>query len=258
MIYIIGFIIVIATLFYLLYALTTKRINHIDKVNKELISNVAHELKTPMTSILGFVETLQAGAIEKPEKAKYFMDIIASECGRLSEIIESTLELSRLENLKEDNNKTHFIFEDCLADTINVMTHFADEQEIKIRSSYDSAETTRVYANKVRIKQVLTNLFSNAIKYNNKGGRVDVSVKHQGRFLVVSVFNTGAGVDPDQLKRLFDRFYRADDGRTRKVGGTGLGLAIVKKIVALYGGKIYANSQISHGTTFTVYLPILA
>lgn len=249
--------IIFLILLYILYSASTRRINHIDKVNKELISNVAHELKTPMTSILGFVETLQGGAIEKPDKAKYFMGIIAQECNRLNEIIQSTLDLSRLENLKEDNNQTDFLFEDLLDETLNLTSQLAAQNEIKVQKQFDSHENTKVHANKVRIKQILTNLFSNAIKYNKQGGRIEVEVKTSGKFLVFSIFNTGEGVEPEQIRRLFERFYRADDGRTRKVGGTGLGLSIVKKIVELYNGRITATSKVMHGTTFTVYLPIL-
>ncbi|MDR1101420.1 MAG: GHKL domain-containing protein [Clostridiales bacterium] len=234
-----------------------KRASTLEKSGNELVSNIAHELKTPMTSIVGFVETLQSGAINDPHKAGRFLEIIAVESARLQNIIESTLELSRLDNLEHDKNKQEFDFDEVIAESINLLRQMANEEDIKIDVYYKNSEAVRVNANKVRMKQVIHNLVGNAIKYNKPQGKVDIIVGSRGKNLILQVYNTGNGIAYEHIPRLFERFYRVDDGRARDVGGTGLGLAIVKKIVDLYNGHIEVETQPGESVTFIVTLPIV-
>jgi len=233
-----------------------KRLKKVEQANREMISNIAHELKTPMTSIIGFVETLQNGAIENPEKARNFLDIIAIETSRLHSIIDETLEISRLDNLKEDVNKTEFIADEAIEETVKSLEPIAAQDNIAISVYYTDSKPIRVLANKVRIQQIITNIVGNAIKYNQKGGKVDVTISQVAKNLRIKVYNTGRGIKNEHIASLFDRFYRVDDGRARDVGGTGLGLAIVKKILQLYGGKIEVESVPEQSATFTIFLPI--
>jgi len=233
-----------------------KKIVQTEQANRELISNIAHELKTPMTSIIGFVETLQNGALKDPEKAANFLDIISIETGRLGHIIDETLELSRLDNLKEDNNQSKFSADGAVEEVVMALDSIAQRDNISIKTFYSDSEETIVFANKVRIKQVLTNIIGNAIKYNIPNGKVEVTVSRLAKNLIVKVYNTGQGIKNEHFASLFDRFYRVDDGRTRDVGGTGLGLSIVKKIIQLYNGKIEVESIPNESATFTISLPI--
>ena len=233
-----------------------RRLQKVEQANREMISNIAHELKTPMTSIIGFVETLQNGAIENPEKARNFLDIIAIETSRLHSIIDETLEISRLDNLKEDTNKTEFIADEAVEEVVKSLDPLANQDNISLNVYYTDSKPIRVLANKVRIEQIITNIVSNAIKYNHRDGNVDITVSRDAKNLRIKVFNTGRGIKNEHIATLFDRFYRVDDGRARDVGGTGLGLAIVKKILQLYGGKIEVESIPEQSATFTVMLPI--
>lgn len=237
------------------YALK-KRTRALELSGREMVSNIAHELKTPMTSIVGFVETLQNGAINHPEKAKRFLDIIAVESQRLQSIIDSTLEISRLDNMDEDTNQSEFIFDELIGECVSLLSHTAQEDNIQINAYYKKSGRIIVRANKTRIKQVVYNLVGNAIKYNHPNGRVDINVDNKGKHLYLSVYNTGRGIQHEHIQRLFERFYRVDDGRARDVGGTGLGLSIVKRIVRLYDGKIEVESQAGEYAEFIITLPI--
>jgi two-component system phosphate regulon sensor histidine kinase PhoR len=233
-----------------------RRARALEVAGREMVSNIAHELKTPMTSIVGFVETLQNGAINDPAKAKRFLDIISEEAGRLQTIIDSTLEISRLENLESDTNISEFIFDELIGECVSLLSRSAQDEDIQINTYYKKSERLHVRANKTRIKQVIFNLVGNAIKYNQPHGRVDITVDNKGKNLILSVFNTGKGLRHEHIQRLFERFYRVDDGRTRDVGGTGLGLAIVKRIVNLYDGRVEVESQAGEHVEFIVTLPI--
>ena len=233
-----------------------RKLKTTEQANRELISNIAHELKTPMTSIIGFVDTLQNGAIRDPEKAANFLDIISIETGRLGNIIDETLELSRLDNLKQDNNQAKFSADGAVEEVVIALESIAAQDNISIKTFYTDSEETFVFANKVRIKQILTNIIGNAIKYNIPDGKVEITVSRIAKNLIVKVYNTGRGIKNEHFASLFDRFYRVDDGRSRDVGGTGLGLSIVKKIIKLYNGKIEVESIPNESATFTISLPI--
>ncbi|MDR0930528.1 MAG: HAMP domain-containing histidine kinase [Clostridiales bacterium] len=227
-----------------------------EKSSNELVSNIAHELKTPMTSIIGFVETLQAGAINDTEKALHFLGIIEVESQRLQHLVDATLELSRLDNLDQDTNILPFLFETIVNESIELLEPQAQKDNIKVNTYYKDAKSINVNANRERIKQVLINLLTNAIKYNLPNGKVDITVSSMGKNLMISILNTGKGVAPNQIPRLFERFYRIDDGRTRDSGGTGLGLSIVERIIQLYNGRIWVESIEGESTTFNLVLPI--
>ena len=226
----------------------------LEQIRTEFVSNVTHELKTPLTSIRGFVETLRNGAIYDTSVAPLFLDIIDIEAERLTMLINDILQLSEIENAKSDTNIEEHDLTGIIAEVLSILAPEADKKGVTLRA--DAAAKIIVKVNRNRIKQMLINLIENAIKYNKENGNVLIkAVKSEGS-LAVSVEDTGIGIEEEHLSRIFERFYRVDKGRSRSMGGTGLGLSIVKHIVNLYDGNISVESEPGKGTKFTVQLPL--
>ena len=235
-------------LYFRKYVLAMKKV---ESMRREFVSNVTHELKTPLTSIRGFVETLKAGAIEDPKIANKFLDIIEIESDRLSNLISDTLLLSEIESKKETRR------EPC--DVNEVITEVVDLLQLKVKEHvrliFHPDASVRPYScNRDRLKQLLINLVDNGLKATEFGA-VTVSCRSTASQLVLEVSDTGIGMEEGQLDRIFERFYRVDKGRSKAQGGTGLGLSIVKHIVELYNGTIEVTSKPGVGTEFTVKLP---
>lgn len=224
-----------------------------EQYRSEFVSNVAHELKTPLTSIGGFVETLKSGAIEDRAAAQRFLDIIQQETERLNSLIRDILSISNLESLKEDEA---LIFDagEPVRDVFELVRQKAEEKQIMLALNQEKG--VRVFADPFKIKQLLLNLITNAIVYNEPGGSVTVGLTESGGSVVYKVSDTGIGIPNEHLERIFERFYRVDRGRSRNLGGTGLGLSIVKHIVQFYQGDISVTSELGKGTEFTVRLPV--
>ena len=224
-----------------------------EQYRSEFVSNVAHELKTPLTSIGGFVETLKSGAIEDRAAAQRFLDIIQQETERLNSLIRDILSISNLESLKEDEA---LIFDagEPVRDVFELVRQKAEEKQITLALNQEKG--VRVFADPFKIKQLLLNLITNAIVYNEPGGSVTVGLTESGGSVVYKVSDTGIGIPNEHLERIFERFYRVDRGRSRNLGGTGLGLSIVKHIVQFYQGDISVTSELGKGTEFTVRLPV--
>jgi len=229
-------------------------IRKLEKIRTEFVSNVTHELKTPLTSIRGFIETLRNGAIKDETVSDKFLDIIDIEAERLSMLISDILQLSEIESHTKDINITTFDIKKIVSECIEILKPEADKKDVSIKTEFND-NNLFINANKDRIKQMLINLLDNAIKYNKKGGSVLVSVFKQEGCLIIKIKDTGIGIPEVHLSRIFERFYRVDKGRSRNTGGTGLGLSIVKHIVNLYNGNINVVSKINEGTTFTIILP---
>jgi two-component system phosphate regulon sensor histidine kinase PhoR len=230
----------------------------LEQIRSDFVSNVTHELKTPLTSIRGFVETLKTGAVEDQNVARKFLDIIDIEAERLSSLINEILQLSEIESRNEDINlSTNFIC-DIVEETVSVLNDSASKKGVTI--NVDCDENIKIYANRDRIKQLFLNLIDNAINYNVDGGQVFVKVFRERNKALNNVYinirDTGIGIEGTHLNRIFERFYRVDRGRSRNMGGTGLGLSIVKHIVYLYNGDIKVYSQPNKGTEFKIRLPI--
>ncbi len=226
----------------------------LEQIRTEFVSNVTHELKTPLTSIRGFVETLRNGAIYDTSVAPRFLDIIDIEAERLTMLINDILQLSEIENAKSDTNIEEHDLTGIITEVLSILAPEADKKGVTLRSN--AANKIIVKVNRNRIKQLLINLIENAIKYNKENGSVLVkAVKSEGS-LTLSVEDTGIGIEEEHLSRIFERFYRVDKGRSRSMGGTGLGLSIVKHIVNLYDGNISVESEPGKGTKFTMQLPL--
>lgn len=228
-------------------------LRNLEQMRTDFAANVTHELKTPLTSIRGFVETLQAGAIEDPMMAKRFLDIISMETDRLSRLINDVLSLSSMENGRVRVPTERLSLGKRAGDVCLMLENSAKLKNIAL--TCDEGADTYVKANEDHVKQLLINLIDNAIKYTLEGGSVKVWVQRDGSNVELHVRDTGIGIAQEHIPRLFERFYRVDKGRSRNMGGTGLGLAIVKHIVMDMGGLIQVQSELNVGTEFTVTLP---
>lgn len=226
----------------------------LEQIRTEFVSNVTHELKTPLTSIKGFVETLRSGAIDDPDVAIQFLDIIDIEAERLYMLINDILQLSEIEGMQKDNHISEHNLKAIIDEVLILLKAAAEKKNISL--IIDVPDNIRIYANKDRIKQMLINLIDNAINYNTENGKVVIHAEKSNGKLIISIKDTGIGIPKAHQVRVFERFYRVDKGRSRNMGGTGLGLSIVKHIVNLYSGDIRIISEPGSGSEFIIQLPI--
>ena len=232
------------------------RLKNIDQIRKDFVANVSHELKTPVTSIKGFLETLKDGAIRDPNAAERFLNIAIKHTDRLTTIIEDLLKLSRVE--QEADRGAMKLEEGSVCDAIQSVTRFlevmAQERGITIIIECDSS--LQIKMNRPLFEQALSNLLDNAIKYSVTGSDVSISAKQTDREVIIEVKDKGCGIPSDQLPRIFERFFRVDKARTRDKGGAGLGLSIARHIINLHAGRIEASSGIGQGSVFTIHIPV--
>ena len=227
------------------------RIRKLESMRSEFVANVTHELKTPLTSIRGYVELLKS-APRDPETAQSFYEIIEIEAERLQKLTDDLLQLSEIESARPEGDPPPVLLGEI---TEKIAASLLPEAEARGIVIHQYMDEVRVKADPRRIYQMLKNLMENAVKYNRDGGVVNVSAGLERGVAVIRVHDTGIGIPTEHLGRIFERFYRVDKGRSRERGGTGLGLSIVKHIVSLYGGDVRADSEPGVGTTFTVRLP---
>ncbi len=232
------------------------RMRKLENVRQEFVANVSHELKTPVTSIKGFVETLRDGALENPADARRFLDIVARQADRLQAIIEDLLCLSRLEQGTGQTSREMGVYPvaGVLAAAVQTCQPHADTRGTLLSVACDPA--LRAHIDPPLLEQALVNLIENAIKYNEDGTRVTVSARQEGEAVRIAVADDGRGIEARHLPRIFERFYRVDRARSRQEGGTGLGLAIVKHIALFHGGEVGVRSSPGGGSEFTLTLPL--
>ncbi len=231
------------------------RLRRLEQLRKDFVANVSHELKTPITSIKGFVETLIDGAINDRESADRFMEIILHHTNRLGSIIEDLLSLSRLE---QDDEQVRFEACDLRAiirRAVENCSAAADAKEIDVSSEVRGDQYAVVSGN--LFEQAIVNLLDNAIKYSDANSHVKIVATGDREKLEIVVQDEGQGIPEQYLPRIFERFYRVDRGRSRSLGGTGLGLAIVKHIALVHQGEVSVDSTPGVGSTFTITIPTL-
>jgi two-component system phosphate regulon sensor histidine kinase PhoR len=231
------------------------RLRRLENVRRDFVANVSHEIKTPVTAIKGFVETLRDGAIHNPEQAGRFLEIIEKHVNRLNAIIEDLLRLSRIE---EDEKRgeislTKGRLREALANAIQLCSDKATAKNIPIRLICEEDILARI--DPPLIEQAVVNLIDNAINYSEPGHEIRVEGLSTESEIIISVRDQGCGIEKKHLPRLFERFYRIDKARSRKLGGTGLGLAIVKHITQYHGGRVSVESTPGQGSTFRIHLP---
>ncbi len=225
----------------------------LETVRRDFVANVSHELKTPLTAIKGFVETLRDGALEDAQHARHFLDIIQEHSQRLESLINDLLTLSYLESDAVSLDRAPVPVRPLVDAVIDGYAVLAQRQKVSVRNDIPGALIVR--AERSKLQQVFANLIDNAIKFNRPDGSVVVSASPHGRFVRFTVCDTGAGIPARDLPRIFERFYRVDKGRSRQLGGTGLGLSIVKHIVELHGGSVGVESTEGAGSLFWFLLP---
>lgn len=229
-------------------------IRKLEKMRSEFVANVSHELKTPITSVKGFAETLLSGDVPDEETAKQFLQIIYDESERLNRLITDLLELSKIEKQAMPLKITEVNVNEVIEKSTQTISKFARDKNLTLHLP-DSEHPVFVEADVERLGQIVLNLVANAVNYTSDNGDIYIDAEERSSKVVISVKDTGMGIPEEALDRLFERFYRVDKARSRHSGGTGLGLAIVKHLVESHDGKIYVNSQEGIGTTFTVELP---
>jgi two-component system phosphate regulon sensor histidine kinase PhoR len=231
-------------------------IRHLENVRRDFVANVSHELKTPVASIKGFVETLLDGRVDDPDDRRRFLEIVGRQSDRLGAIIDDLLALSRIEQAEGmgDLPLERVAVADVLAAVVAECGPRADDRSIAIE--VESPPGLEAEVNAPLLEQALINLVDNALKYSEQGGSVILAATPtEDGMLDLIVRDHGTGIGAEHLPRLFERFYRVDKGRSRKLGGTGLGLSIVKHIVQAHGGTVAVESTLGVGSTFRVRLP---
>jgi two-component system phosphate regulon sensor histidine kinase PhoR len=230
-------------------------LKRLERVRRDFVANVSHELRTPVTSIKGFVETLLDGAMHKPEELQRFLGIVAAQTDRLNAIIEDLLMLSRVEQEAEraEIAMSPGPVRKVLEGALEVCQRKAAEKNIGVEIACD--EDLSLSMNAPLLEQAVVNLLDNAIKYAAAGQTVDVEAMREAGEVVIRVRDQGCGISREHLPRIFERFYRVDKARSRKLGGTGLGLAIVKHIAQAHHGRATVQSTVGQGSTFAIHLP---
>jgi two-component system phosphate regulon sensor histidine kinase PhoR len=231
--------------------LTTQR--KLETVRRDFVSNVSHELRTPLASLKALTETLQQGALTDPPAAQRFLSQMDDEIDNLTQMVQELLELSRIESGKVPLQKKEITPFAVIDPAVKRMILQAQRSSLELLNA--SPETLpEIAVDSSRLQQVLVNLIHNAIKFTSPGGRIEVSAHAEEKFVIFSVQDSGIGIPPDDLARIFERFYKADRARTS--GGTGLGLSICRHLVEAHGGKIWAESRPGEGSTFFFSIPI--
>ena len=229
-------------------------LRRLETVRTEFVANVSHELRTPLTAIHGYLETLLGGALDEPEHARRFLEIVFRHTERLGRLLDDLRDLSDIELGRVHLQLGPVAVEDVVESVLAIMRPRAETRGVTLTSALPS-DLPEVIADHDRLEQILINLVDNAVKYTEAGGRVTVSARRAGAVVEVAVVDTGVGIPPADLPRITERFYRVDRARSRELGGTGLGLAIVKHLVIAHGGELTIESEPGRGTTVRVSLP---
>ncbi len=221
-------------------------------VRQEFFSNASHELKTPLTSVRGYLELLENNIIADENMKRDFLARIKKETINMTSLINDILMISRLETKEAEVTLSEVRMAPLVKEVCTSLEPLATEYQVTVTTN---CRPLMMYANTQQLRELFNNLITNAIKYNKPGGKVWVTVTAEQNEIIITVEDTGVGIPEDAKVRIFERFYRVDKGRSKKVGGTGLGLSIVKHIVNYYNGSIEVQSKVGEGTKFTVRLP---
>jgi two-component system phosphate regulon sensor histidine kinase PhoR len=231
------------------------RLKKLEQIRADFVANVTHEIKTPLTAIIGYLETIKDGAITNLEETKRFIEIILKQAQRLNRLVEDLMTISKIEL-----NETRFNFENIfLSDAVTNVISIVEKKAIskKINIENEMPEKLRpVRADRDRLTQILVNVLDNAVKFTPESGKVRITEDEANGYIIISITDTGIGVPGDEIQRLGERFYRVDKTRSRDLGGTGLGLSIVKHLMIAHGGRMEIESQLGRGTKVSLFFPV--
>ena len=221
-----------------------------EQFRKEFLQNLSHEIKTPVFAIQGYLELLADGAVEDPKLSNKFIKQAEANVQRLVGLLNDVDVITNLEINKEPILKQHFIIQDLIVEAVQNLNVKLLKKNIQFQLKKGSEEPVEVFADKNKIYQVLVNIFSNTVKYGKIDGDIIASVYYlEDKKVLIEITDNGIGIEASHIPRLFERFYRTDDARSREIGGTGLGLAICKHIIEAHGENIHVRSQLNVGTT---------
>ena len=225
----------------------------LDTMRKEFVADVSHELKTPITTIMGYADTLLEGEYDKKTE-KEFLNVISSEARRMARLVTDLLDLSRLDNNKKRIKKTSFDLGDLAKECTQKLAIETKKKGHSVEC-FVTADVPPVYADKDDIQRVILNILTNSIKYTPDGGNIKIYVGFVYSDAYIKIIDNGIGIPEEDLNRIFERFYRVDKSRSREMGGTGLGLSIAKEILDKNGGSIDLKSKVNEGTEVVVKIP---
>lgn len=242
---------------FLLLIRDVTRMEVLDRVRRDFVANVSHELKTPLTTIKGFLETLLDGALEDVGQARHFVQIVLEQTEQLERIVDDLLVLTRLEGEQDQPiSREKVTTRELVAAAVDTCRLAAERRGMTLQE--EVLADVPVFVNPRLFQMALVNLIDNAIKYSEPNRTVRIRVSQTGKEILFSVIDQGWGIEARHLPRIFERFYRVDPGRSRELGGTGLGLSIVKHVAQVHGGRVSVESQVGRGSTFTIHLPLEA
>ena len=231
-------------------------LRRVNKIRRDFVANVSHELKTPATSLRLLAESLEETIDEDPLQARLFATQLRRETERLSQLISDLLDLTRLESEERVENPVLVDVRGVLMSVLANTRRVARKKNITLQwKRFGRAAEYTVRGDETQLTSMFSNLVDNAVKYTPPGGRVEVTGGFEGSEVAIRISDTGIGIPESKLPRIFERFYRVDKARSKETGGTGLGLSIVKHVAENHGGRVAVESTLGEGSTFTVYLP---
>jgi two-component system phosphate regulon sensor histidine kinase PhoR len=228
------------------------KLRRLETMRQDFVANVSHELKTPLTSIKGFVETLLDGDLEDREITRKFMTIIFHEAERLNNLIRDLLDISKLESGRAELGRKEVELDPLIDSVVLSVVNQIKEKQLELKKDLQAKV---VMGDEGLLKEVFINLIDNSVKYTPSGGKITIGSLRGEEETIIYVKDNGFGIPTESLPRIFERFYRVDKGRSREMGGTGLGLSIVKHIVERHGGKVSVESEPGEGSEFRVIIP---
>jgi len=232
-------------------------LRRLETIRRDFVANVSHELKTPLSSIKGYAETLLGGALEDQEHARGFLETIHRQADHLAKLINDLLDLARIEAGKMELRPVPLNLQEIIPQIIEILRPLWEGKGLSV--VFEALPSLPpALADQGAVRQILSNLLDNAIKFTSQGGQIAVRASIHADFLRIEVKDSGVGISSSDLPRIFERFYRADAARPRSPESTGLGLAIVKHLVLAQGGQVWAESQLGNGSVFSFTLPLAA
>ena len=231
------------------------RLKKLEKIRVDFVANVTHEIRTPLTAIIGYLETLNAGAVNNTLEAKKFIDISLKQAQRLNRLVEDLLVISKVELGELNFHFEQISLRNVLDGVIPLVEAKAGLKKITIQNKVQE-NGTPVWADRDRLTQILVNILDNAVKFTQEFGSVFIEAGQKDNYVILTIADTGIGIPKEEVQRLGERFYRVDRSRSRDLGGTGLGLSIVKHLMLAHGGKMEIESRLGRGTKVSLFFPI--
>lgn len=231
------------------------RLKKLEQIKMDFVANVTHEIRTPLTAIIGYLETIKSGAINNIEETKKFIDVMLRQSERLNRLVEDLLTISNIEMKEAVLTFEKVSLNAVINNVISLIQSKAGQKKIAVENHVPE-NLVPVKADRDKLTQIFVNLLDNAVKFTPDGGLVAIDAKEEGAFIIVSVLDTGIGVPSSEIARLGERFYRVDRSRSRELGGTGLGLSIVKHLMIAHGGRMEIESQLGKGTKVSLFFPV--